>query len=54
MNTFINGYYIEYIVGHTYCTVTSGSIDKYGGFIGKERVFMSESWEECKEYARTH
>ena len=54
MSTFVNGYYIEYIIGHTHCTVTSGSIDKYGRFIGKETVFRSESWEECEEYARTH
>ena len=54
MSTFLNGYYIEYIIGYTYCTVTSGTIDKFGRFIGKEMVFRSESWEECEEYARTH
>lgn len=54
MSTFINGYYIEYVVGHTYCTVTSGSVDEFGRFIGKEMVFRSESWDECLEYANSH
>ena len=54
MSTFVNGYYIEYIVGHTYCTVTSGTVDEFGRFIGKEMVFRSESWKECEDYARTH
>ena len=54
MSAFVNGYYIEYIVGHTYCTVTSGSVDEFGRFIGKEMVFRSESWDECLEYANSH
>ena len=54
MSAFVNGYYIEYIGGHTYCTVTSGSGDEFGRFSGKEMVFRSESWDECLEYANSH
>ena len=54
MSKFLNGYLIEYICGHTYCTVTSGEVDQFGRFMGKKMVFRSESWEECEEYARTH
>ena len=54
MSKFVNWYFIEYIIGRTYCTVTSGKVDKFGRFIGNEIVFRSESWEECEEYAKTH
>lgn len=54
MQSFVNGYLIEYVIGHTYITVTSGTVDEFGRFIGKEMVFRSESWYECEDYARTH
>ena len=54
MSAFINGYLVEYICGNTYCTVTSGTVDEFGRFIGNKMVFRSESWKECEEYAKTH
>lgn len=50
----VNGYLVEYIIGNTYVTVTKGHEDEFGRFIGEKMVFMSESAEECMEYARTH
>lgn len=54
MITFINGYLIEYIIGHTYVTVTKGHVDEFHRFIGEKMVFRSEIWDECEEYAMTH
>ena len=54
MSGFVNGYYIEYVVVDTYCTVTSASVDEFGRFIGQNMVFRAENWDECVEYANSH
>ena len=54
MLSFVNGYLIEYIIGNKYATVTKGHTDEFGRFIGEKMVFMSESVQECVQYAETH
>lgn len=52
MSTIINGFYLEYIIGHTYCNVyTIGRVDEFGRLQDMELVYRSESWEDCIAYA---
>lgn len=52
MNTIINGFYIEYIVGHTYCNVYKiGRVDEFNRLQDMELVYRSENWEDCIAYA---
>ena len=56
MSKFLNGYLIEYIIGHTYVTVTSGEVDQFGRFIGKKMVFVlkvGKSVKSTQEHIKT-
>lgn len=54
MQYYRNGFFVEYILGHTYVNVYAYTVDEFDRLANMELVFRNESTIECDYWCDTH